>query len=45
MDIARHVSKAYAGQNQYSEAQALSRIQAGLEAELAAPTDDPQELR
>jgi len=45
VDIARHVSKSYAGQGEFSEEQALSRIHAGLKAELAVPTDEPKQLR
>ena len=45
VDIARHVSKAYAGQSEFSEEQALLRIHAGISAELVVPTDEPEQLR
>lgn len=42
VDLAGHAAKAYAGEG-WSEADAFARILDGLKAELAAPTDRPQQ--
>ena len=44
VDCVRHAAKAYARAVNIDEAEALARIWEGLDAERAAPTDDPIQL-
>jgi hypothetical protein len=43
VDIARHVSQAYARQGR-DAAETLARIRAGFDAEWSAPTDQPRDV-
>ena len=44
VDLARHVSKAYAASGVATEGEALDRIKLLFDAEWASPTDNPEQL-